>query len=287
MTDSNINISASNIVGKCDSKCSYSFKYSDSDSTAKNHGTLIRLSYDSANVPPVVYNGDKYTVNYIQLTSPSIHLFNNKELDGEIVISHIPVNGGKTLEVCVPLIASIDTSNASKAITQIIKKVASNAPSEGDSTALHMDLNLNTIVPRKPFFMYTTNTSIWIVYSALEAIPIASDTLTTLRQIIKPYAIKMDDGQLFYNSKGPEAGVQIGDGIYISCQPTGASKEKTAIVRDKQTTSIKVSLLQSQVVQYILMAIIGCLVFVCMFYGISALFTYLSSKSHTTFAATT
>ncbi|MFY7729321.1 MAG: hypothetical protein ACOVRN_07385 [Flavobacterium sp.] len=283
MTNSNINISTSNITGKCDAKCSYSFKYTDSNSTAKNHGTFIRLSYDSASVPPVVYNGDKYTVNYIQITSPSIHRFNNNALPGEIVISHSPVKGGKSLEVCVPLVASADTSRASQVVTQIIKKVANNAPRNGDATSLHMDLNLSAIVPRTPFFMYTTNESNWIVYSAMEAIPISSATIKTLRQIIKPYAIKTGNAKLFYNSKGPDTRVQLGDGVYISCQPTGASSEKTTIVRDKPTTSLAFDF-QHPIVQYVLMSIMVCIVLILMFYGIQWFFTYLSSKAPTAFA---
>lgn len=277
MSNSNINISTSNIVGKCDAKCSYSFKYSDSNTSAKNHGTLIRLSYESANIPPVVYNGDKYTVSYIQINSPSIHRFNNKQLDGEIIISHTPVKGGKSLEVCIPMITSIDTSNASKIITQIIKKIANNAPRKGDMTSLHINLNLDTIVPRKPFFMYTSNESNWIVYSQLEAIPLTSATLKTLRQIIKPDAIKTKGGQLFYNSKGPESGLQIGDGLYISCQPTGSSTQKTSVVRDKQTPAISLGI-HTTIIQYILMALIGCLLLVFIFYQINAFFTYLSSS---------
>ena len=40
----NINISVQNIQGKCDLKCSYNFKYPESNTTAKNNGVFISLT---------------------------------------------------------------------------------------------------------------------------------------------------------------------------------------------------------------------------------------------------
>jgi hypothetical protein len=59
MSTQNINISPSNVKGRCDLKCSYSFKYSESNSTAKNNGVVIDLTYDSTSTPPVNYNNGK------------------------------------------------------------------------------------------------------------------------------------------------------------------------------------------------------------------------------------
>ena len=94
MSTQNINISPSNVKGKCDMKCSYAFKYSESNSTAKNNGVLIQLTYDSTSIPPVIYNSEKYVVENIVIVSPSIHTFNNNSMPGEIIITHNPQNGG-------------------------------------------------------------------------------------------------------------------------------------------------------------------------------------------------
>ena len=245
MSTENINISSTNVKGKCDNKCSYAFKYSESSSTAKNNGVLINLTYDSTSVPPVVYNSEKYIVENINIVSPSIHTFNNVSMPGEIIISHTPQSGGMPLKVCIPFTSSSESSSASQIITDIINKVASNAPSEGNSTNLNMNFSLQQIVPRKPFFVYTGEysggNSDWVVYGELEAIPLSSTTITTLQQIIQAFPIATPGGDLFYNSKGPISGLQLGDGIYISCQPTGSSEGETSVEYDKNSTSFDFS----------------------------------------------
>jgi carbonic anhydrase len=282
MSNQNINISAKNISGKCDLKCSYAFKYSESNSTAKNNGVMISLSYDSAKIPSVVYNDEKYNVSNIYITSPSIHTFNDASLPGEIIITHTPVKGGNTLEVAIPFKSSAESSNASQIITDIINKVATNAPSEGDSTNLNMSFNLQSIVPRKPFFAYTHATKDWIVFGELDAIPLSSAIIETLQQIIKPFPIQMPSAELFYNSRGPSSGLQLGDGIYISCKPTGSSEDKTAVEYDKTPSSTTIdftNILESPIFKMLIVIIFGCLMFAIIFYGINEFFKYLSSDA--------
>lgn len=282
MSSENINISSTNVKGKCDNKCSYAFKYSESSSTAKNNGVLINLTYDSTSVPPVVYNSEKYIVENINIVSPSIHTFNNVSMPGEIIISHTPQSGGIPLKVCIPFTSSSESSSASQIITDIINKVASNAPSEGDSTNLNMNFSLQQIVPRKPFFVYTGEYSggnaDWIVYGELEAIPLSSTTITTLQQIIQAFPIASPGGDLFYNSKGPISGLQLGDGIYISCQPTGSSEEETSVEYDKNSTSFDFSnIFENPTFKSIIIIIIGCLLLIIIFYGISIFYKYLTT----------
>jgi len=278
MSDPNINISAKNVTGKCDLKCSYAFKYSESDSTAKNNGAVINLTYDSINVSPVVYNNEKYNVSTIEIFSPSLHTFNDNLMPGEIMIEHVPVKGGNNMTVCIPFISSTETSTASVLITQIIKKVATNAPSEGDSTNLNIsNFNLQNIIPRKPFFAYSTGNKDYIVFGELDAVPLSSSTITTLQQIITPLPLLMPNAPLYYNSNGPIAGLQIGDGLYISCQPTGSSQDETAVTYDTNSSSVDFSnIYNSPIFKLIIMIIVGCILFIIVFYGISAFYRYLS-----------
>ena len=147
MSSESINISSQNISGKCDLKCAYNFKYQDSNSTAKNDGVLINLTYDNQN-PPVVYNTQKYNVTKISMFCPSIHIFNGVLAAGEILIDHTPVNGGNNLSVGIPFFLSNETSSASNLITEIIQMVSANAPSQGESVNLNIsDFNLQTIIP--------------------------------------------------------------------------------------------------------------------------------------------
>lgn len=277
MSKQNLDISSKNVAGKCDLKCSYTFKYSESVSVAKNNGIMISLTYDSANEPAVVFNQEKYNVGDIKLTSPSIHMFNGKSLSGELIITHNPVNGGNLLDVCIPLKSSIETSTASEIITDIITKVAATAPSSGDSTNLNMKFNLQNIVPRKPFFYYTQGTTDTIVFGELEAIPLKSDTISTLQKIIKPYEVDIPQTQLFYNTNGPTSGVQVGNGIYISCQPTSSSKEETAVEYDKMTSSSTNNLkkiLENPIFQTLIYILIGCILLVIVFYVIKVVYDY-------------
>jgi hypothetical protein len=280
MTTQNINIAASNVVGKCDLKCSYNFKYSESNSTAKNNGVMISLTYDSASVPQVIYNQQKYNVGTISIVSPSIHMFNNDFLPGEIIIEHIPVKGGNTLKACIPFTSSSESSAASQLITEVISLVASNAPSEGDSTNLNIsNFNLQSIVPRKPFFTYIQDTTDWIVFGQLDAIPLSSSTISTLQKIITPYKIDTPGGDLYYNSKGPISGLQIGNGIYISCQPTGSSKEETAVEYNKTPSSTTIDLsniYKNPVFKTLITIILAIALFIIIFYGISSFYNYLA-----------
>ncbi len=277
----NINISSKNVVGKCDLKCSYAFKYTESTSTAKNNGVMISLSYESRSVPSVSYNNEKYNVSRIVIVSPSIHNFNGKSMPGEILIEHSPVKGGPNLSVCIPFKISSEATAAGSIITQIINKVSSSAPAEGDSTSLNIQgFNLQTIVPKKPFYSYTTTAMNYIVYGDLEAIPLSQTTITTLQQIIKPFPISTQGGELFYNSKGPVSGLKIGDGLYISCQPTGSSTSQTEVEYSKNTSSYDYSsIVNSPYFNYIVIIIICIVLFIMIFYGVNAFFKYLNLDS--------
>jgi carbonic anhydrase len=282
MTTQNINITSSNIAGNCDYKCSYNFKYSESSSTANNTGISIDLTYDSTSTGNVLFNNQKYTVGSVLIFSPSIHYFNGATMDGEIVITHNPVSTGNILEVCIPLTTSGDTLTSSVIIQEIIQTVASNAPSEGETTNLNIsNFNLQNIVPKSPYFYYSDNNNTnWIVFGSLEAIPLGSSTISTLQQIIKPFPIPTPGNELFYNSKGPISGISIGDGIYISCQPTGSTDEETAVTYDKQTTSLDFSnILQSPVFLMTLLVIVGIILFVIIFYGISVFYSFITSEA--------
>jgi hypothetical protein len=278
----NINISVKNIKGKCDLKCSYNFKYPESNVTAKNNGVLISLSYDNSSVPPVTYNAEKYTVSNITITCPSIHLFNNSLEAAEILIEHVPVKGGNHLLVCIPIKSSSESSIASNLITEIIQSVANNAPSQGDSTNINISgFTLDNIVPNKPFYSYTEGVNDWIVFSNLEAIPLNSNTLTTLGKIIKPFPIPTPEGNgLFYNSSGPNSIGSIGEGIYISCKPTGSSQEETAVTYEKNATIYDLStMLNNPNVAILFQVIIGCIVFILVFLILNYVYTYFTSDA--------
>ena len=72
--------------------------------------------------------------------------------------------------------------------------------------------------------------------------------------------------------------MSVGDGIYISCKPTGSSNEETAVEYDKNTTSYDMSkMLDSPVTKTIFQIIIGCIVFILIFLLISYAYTFITT----------
>jgi len=285
-----INISQQNIKGKCDLKCSYNFNYTESNITAKNNGIMITLINDNTNSPPVLYNNQKYNISNIYLVCPSIHLFNGQQMPAEFIIQHSPVSGGNNLDVGIPISSSGESTTASSLLTEIINNISTNAPAVGESTNLNIsNFNLQNIVPRKPFFSYTDNSTStdWIVYGNTNAIPLSSSTIQTLGQIIKPFSIQPTGGDLYYNSKGASIGSSIGDDIYISCQPTGSSSDETAVEYEKQTTYDMENFYKNPTVILLFQILAACLVFILLFFLINYAFNFLTIKGTTSHTTTT
>ena len=282
LTKTPINISPKNVHGKCDLKCIYNFKYKETNLTVKNNGINISMTSDNSNVPPVMYNEVKYNVSQIMLFSPSLHLFNENKVDAEIIIEHTPESGGQNLFVCIPIIKSGDSTTASTLLTQIISGVAANAPAANETTNLNISgFTLNQIVPKSPFFSYsgTYNNSIsdFIVFGKNYAIPLNEKILTALGSIIKPFPLPMIGDNLFFNPKGPNSSGSVGDGIYISCQPTGSSEEEIDITNDKNSTSFDIgNLMDDSTFKLIVQIIVGCMLFIVIFAGLAFAFAKLT-----------
>ena len=241
---------------------------------------MIGLSYDNSSVPPVLYNNQKYNVTNILITCPSLHTFNGSQASAEIVIEHSPVTGGGQLFVAIPFSSSSESSTASNLVTEIIQSVATNAPSQGNSTNLSLsDFTLQNVVPNKPFFSYTdSDKNDWIVFGMLSAIPLSSNTLTTLGQIIKPFPLQMTGNSVFFNSSGPNSSGSVGDGIYISCKPTGSSEEETAVEYSKNTPSYDLSnMMNSPIAFLIIQIVIGCILFVIVFFMFSYIYSWITT----------
>ena len=271
-----IDISMSNITGKCDYKCSYSFSYNNSSCVATNRGDYLSLSYDKSSSPPVLYNSSGYDVQEIRLYIPSLHSYNDSKTDGELVIVHSSNTGAKPLLVCIPIKSNNTSSVSALFFKTVVDTVADSAPSNGESTTVNIPkYNLSAIVPKKPFFSYSATEPYqpcssdveYIVFDLLQAhLDMMPETLTKLESIIQsnPYDIKTGPS-LFYNEKGPGNG-SAGNDIYIDCQPVGESDETTDVVTDTGGSSFS-EWLDSPVVKLVL----GSLLFIIILYGINNL----------------
>ena len=279
MSNQNIDISNKNISGKCDLKCAYNFNYEESNITATNNGIMLSLTYDNNKTPPVTYNNQKYTVSTIAIVSPSLHTFNGAKTDAEIIIQHAAVKGGPQFIVAVPIKSSSESSDGSYLLTEIISTASTNCPNEGEKTNLNISgFTLNKIVPTKPYYSYTDITNDdWIVFGILDAIPLNSNTLATLQKIIKPNQIPMVGGNLFINKSGPNS-TKVGDGIYISCKPTGSSEEEIGVEYSKNSTSYDLSnILNEPITKLIFQIIIGCILFIIVLLLFSFIYKWITT----------
>jgi hypothetical protein len=234
-----INIAPQSVSGNCDLKCAYNFKYSSSNSTITNKLYFLSMSYDQQKESPVTYNGSKYNVSTIKLYKPSLHKYLGTKIDAELIIEHNPVNGGELLRVCIPITKSVTTGStqSSQIITNIIKTASSSAPARDDQTKIS-DFSLQSVLPTTQFYSYYNNHSVvggdYVVFGKLSALTMNDATLSTLGRIIQPFDTQMMGDNLFLNPTGPNKTKENidGDGIYIDCQPTGASEETIDVVSD-------------------------------------------------------
>ena len=112
--------------------------------------------------------------------------------------------------------------------------------------------------------MVIINGKEYIVYDILYAITINNSNLTTLKKIIKPYPIPTLGDKLYYNKKGPNE-VKVGDGIYISCQPTGSSKEKIDVEYSKNESSYDTFNFDKKSTKIFLAILFACIGFAILF----------------------
>jgi len=281
---SQINISPNNIRGKCDLKCAYNFDYKDNTATATNTGSSISLVQQDE-TPNVSYNKNEYKVVETTLVSPSSQLYNNKLADAEICIIHMAVKGGPMLGVFVPIKISNEATEATTMITDIINNVSTSANSPGQKVSIG-DFNLEKIVPKKPFINYTIVEGSFspeiIAFPIIDAIPLKVETINTLKQVIKPNTSSMiGDFPLYYNSAGPNSTSSTNsDGIYISCNPTGASTETTEVAYLKNAVdAINFSdLLNNKYVKMLIFALIIGSVFLIIFFIFNSFFNFIDGS---------
>ena len=188
--------------------------------------------------------------------------------------------------MCVPIIKSGDSTTASTLLTQVISGTAANAPAANETTNLNLSgFSLSKIIPKSPFFSYSgtysSSAADFIVFGKNYAIPLNEKVLTALGSIIKPFPLPMLGDNLFLNAKGPNSSGSIGDGIYISCQPTGSSEEETEITTTKNSTDSDVSLsignlMNNSTFKLIMKIVIGIILFIVIFAGLAFVYSKLT-----------
>jgi carbonic anhydrase len=220
-----INISMSSIDGPCVLKCDYNYDYGTYTPNVSNKGNYLTLNY-SGKSNPVKYNDEMYNVTQVRIYQPSLHTYETKRADGEILIIH---NGpGKNLIVSVPFVSGGRTDKGSVQLNTLITEAALRVPNVNESvTTSSGNFSLDNFIPdKKGYFSYTgtlpyspcNGTYSYIVYNIEDALNIETSLLTKLKQVITTTNTQVKTNAFFYNKNGANSRGND-DNIYIDCQP--------------------------------------------------------------------
>jgi hypothetical protein len=112
-----------------------------------------------------------------------------------------------------------------------------------------------------------------VVYDLNYAIALNDKVLKKITKIIQPYPISLRGGNLFFNKIGPN-NIQLENGIYISCQPTGSSTEEVDVMNVNNNISSTFDSSDMTNIFYILLSFV---VFIVLFGIISFIYNRLTS----------
>ena len=286
--DNIINISSNNIAGKCDYKCAYTYAYLDTDVVVHKSTNMISL-INKGIEPVVTYNNNNYMVSSTMIVSPSLHKFNDKKTDGEIIIEHMPIQGGKKMYVCIPITQSTAAStNASASIDMIIGAIKAGKTPEQNSTSKNIySIDLNSFIPKGKFYSYSgydlnNDVSDFVVFGIENMIPMNQSIFNSLTEIIQPISAQMKGGDLFLNEKGPNDVISssinlintsaVADFIGTS-GVLGTSDDNPVVVDDSSSSPF----IDNEMISIITQIFLNCLFFFALFYIINFIFNYLLS----------
>ena len=207
---------------KCEENCSFNFSYNPNSSCVlTNKGDYLDIKTDGKN--KVTYNNQQIVLNDVRLYIPSLHTFNEKATDAELLLKHAGANG-QNIIVSVPIIASEGESNSAN----FFSKLAPFVPTvKNDSVNVNVsNWSLDDVLPaaKTPFYNYTGDApyppcnmqATMIVFDKDYAVTIKPMDLNLIKKQIKP--IKKEDsnvegfisgnvkeGLITYNSAGANA----------------------------------------------------------------------------------
>lgn len=103
----------------CKENCSFNFSYNPNSSCIlTNKGEYLDIKTDGKN--KVTFNNQEITLQSTRLYSPSLHTFNNKHTDAELILKHSGANG-KNILVSVPIIAKKASGQSIDFFSQLAK----------------------------------------------------------------------------------------------------------------------------------------------------------------------
>lgn len=229
-----INISQESVKTECSSKCRYIHSYPKSKCVVQNKGDYLSIQHSDTQNPPASYNSINMDISDIRIYTPSLHTYNDKKMDGEMIINHR--GNGNPLLVCIPIKKVEETAVSTELLKSIIDFTTTGAPNEGESVNVNLtNFSLEEFVPKGPFYTYEgtllydscSGTHNYVVYHPSDGyIALNSEYFNKLSQITNNHKYNIKSGPLlFYNKSGMNTSSSGDDGIYIDCQPVGSSGE--------------------------------------------------------------
>jgi len=208
---------------KCKENCNFNFKYN-SNSTCKlmNKGDYLEIKTDGKN--KVTYNSQGLSLDSVRLYVPSLHTFDGKHTDAELILKHS--GGTKNFMVCLPIKTVADSTTGDSVI--FFKQFASHIPlDKNDPTTVNVkNWSLNNVMPapKTPFYHYVGDSpyppcnmqATMIVFDNKHASTINTSDLDLIKKSIKPASKKesfvggfkegfvggFKEGFVAYNSNG-------------------------------------------------------------------------------------
>jgi len=204
----------------CKENCSFNFKYN-SNSTCKliNKGDYLEINTDGKN--EVTYNSKGLSLDGVRLYVPSLHTFDGKHTDAELILKHS--GGTKNFMVCLPIKTNKGTGDS----VNFFKQFASHIPLEKNSptTVNVKNWSLNNVMPapKTPFYHYIGDSpyppcnmqATMIVFDNDHASTINTSDLELIKKTIKPAqkntsskkegfvgGMHVREGMVAYNSSG-------------------------------------------------------------------------------------
>lgn len=258
-----LDITSQNVAGECKLKCDFSFNYSSvTNPTSTNFGTYIQVTYN--NNPSVTYNNVQYNVSSINIYAPSLHYYNGAAVSGEICITHVPLYGGNSLMVYIPISTLGVTVNASGILQNIVTAVSTMAPSAGKNTNNGTGtFTLNDVVPRKSFYTYSSGSRDVIVYGVADAIGISGDAYSKLSKIIMRVSSNpaIVSAALYVNMGGPSISTS---NLTMDCQALDIGEPMEDYMRNKSSNTL--NFVNSDMMLYLVIIIIIVTVFVLAYF---------------------
>lgn len=258
---------------KCNLKCDFSFDYKYTSVRVTNKDEYFLYTFDRENISPVIFNNEKYNVDSMRLYQPSLHTYNGKNTDAEILIIHNHVLTNNNLIVCIPI---KNNSSSQSQLDLLINQSSQMANKKNSSAKLTINnFSLKSFVPKKPFFFYNGTLPYvpcngiinYIVYDINDSLSILNNSYNNLKTIISKNNITSIKGKnVYYNKNGPNKN-NLGDEIYIDCQPTGDNGE---ILISK---SISVPNVNPKVGKYLTYTLLSIIVVIILYYVIKFLLT--------------